>query len=142
MAGCGGRFGTVEREHPEGMSALALMSGRASALLVRAVALVDARLHDPAFRVDAVAEALRLSPRHLRRIVAATTGQTPRELLRQRRMVRARALLDGDALRVADVARAVGYANVSAFGRAFRAVTGTPPRADGQVFPDPRFRTS
>ncbi|HEX8299041.1 MAG TPA: helix-turn-helix transcriptional regulator [Rubricoccaceae bacterium] len=118
------------------MSALALMSGRASALLVRAVALVDARLHEPDFRVDAVAEALHLSPRHFRRLIAATTGRTPRDLLRQRRMVRARDLLDGDALRVEDVARAVGYANVSAFGRAFRAVTGVAPRADARALPD------
>lgn len=37
-------------------------------------------------------------------------------------------LLADEALRVADVAQAVGYADASAFGRAFRAVTGVAPR--------------
>ncbi len=110
------------------MIAVASMPRRTPALLASVAVLVDRRLHDARFGVDAVAEALRLSPRHLRRRFVALAGQTPRAFLRQRRIKRARALLADDALSVADVAQAVGYADASAFGRAFRAVTGVAPR--------------
>lgn len=93
----------------------------------RLVALVDAGLPDPDFRVESLAEALHLSPRHLRWLVAAGTGQSPRDLFRQRRIARARTLLGDDTRCVA---------NVSPFGRAFRAVTGTTPRADRPARPD------
>ena len=110
------------------MNAVASMPRRAPTLLASVAALVDRRLHDAGFGIDAVAEALHLSPRHFRRRFVALAGQTPRAFLRQRRIERARALLADESVRVADVAQAVGYADASAFGRAFRAVTGVAPR--------------
>lgn len=111
------------------MTAYALMPRRAPALVADVTAFVDRELHDARFRIDAVAEALSLSPRQFRRLFLELAGQTPRAFLRQRRVERARALLADETLLVADVARAVGYADASAFGRAFRAVTGEAPRA-------------
>ncbi|OOL28024.1 transcriptional regulator, partial [Rhodococcus rhodochrous] len=61
-----------------------------------------------------------------------TAGTTPAELLRNRRLDRARSRLEDprwSAVAVGDIAFASGFGSLSAFGTAFRARFGTTPRA-------------
>ncbi|HEX9952747.1 MAG TPA: helix-turn-helix domain-containing protein [Rubricoccaceae bacterium] len=97
-------------------------------LLPRFLALVDAHRSDPNTSVETLAEALSMTSRHLRRLLVARCGETPGTLLRRRRVEHAERLIAaGATLRAA--ARAAGYMDLSAFNRAFRAVTGRPPAA-------------
>ncbi|WP_412061157.1 helix-turn-helix transcriptional regulator [Rubrivirga sp. IMCC45206] len=92
----------------------------------RVFALCSAHLADPTFGVERLAEALGLTSRHVRRQLVAETGESPGALLRRLRMERATQLLAAPGGTAREVARAVGYRDVSAFRRAYRAVTGRP----------------
>jgi AraC family transcriptional regulator len=71
-----------------------------------------------------------LSPYHFCRAFAASTGLPPHRWLVERRIERAKELMAADPrLGLTEVALGVGYAGQSAFGTAFRRVTGTPPSA-------------
>jgi len=65
-----------------------------------------------------------LSEFHLLRVFKQAFGTTPARYLERRRMERARDLLLGTDLPIADVAAGCGYTNLSAFGRAFRRAWG------------------
>ena len=65
-----------------------------------------------------------LSEFHLLRVFKQAFGVTPARYLERRRMERARNLLLGSELPIADVAASCGYSNLSAFGRAFRRAWG------------------
>ncbi|MEM6784559.1 MAG: tetratricopeptide repeat protein, partial [Bacteroidota bacterium] len=92
-------------------------------------ALVTERLADPAFGVDALAEALAMSSRQLLRKLRALTGETTVGLLRRRRLERAASALASGADSVKAVAFEVGFANESAFSRAFSQHFGVAPSA-------------
>lgn len=75
-----------------------------------------------------VAQALASSPRQLQRAYAQFGANTFREDLLARRMnVAADLLVQQRSIRVADVARLVGYRQPPHFARAFRARYGVPP---------------
>lgn len=79
--------------------------------------------------LDALAAAAGLERRtFLRRFVAAT-GTTPIEYCRGVRLARARELLEGGPMPLKRIADSLGYADVSAFAKAFRHAFGTPPAA-------------
>jgi AraC-like DNA-binding protein len=65
-----------------------------------------------------------LSEFHLLRVFKQAFGTTPARYLERRRMDKARTLLLGTELPIADVAASCGYSNLSAFGRAFRRAWG------------------
>nr|WP_315269381.1 AraC family transcriptional regulator [Microbacterium lemovicicum] len=95
------------------------------------VAQVSARerLGDPTYSVDALARAMGCSPRTVQSVFAAH-GQTFAAWLRDERLQHARALLVDPAWQgrtIAAVAAASGFADVSAFHRAFRARFGCTP---------------
>lgn len=100
-------------------------------LAARVRALCQSHLADPAFGVGRIADALGVSDRHVRRLLVAEIGEGPQALLRRLRIERAQDLLRGGAT-VRTVARAVGYRDVAAFRRSFRAVTGRAPRGQGE----------
>ena len=105
-------------------------------LVPRFLALVDAHRSDPNMSVETLADALSMTSRHLRRLLVARCGEAPSALLRRRRVEHAERLLAmGATLRAA--ARGAGYTDLSAFNRAFRAVTGRPP-ASGPGSPGAR----
>lgn len=77
--------------------------------------------------LDQLADIAALSRFHFHRAFAAATGETVAEAVRRVRMHHASyALTRGDAP-VAQVARAVGYTDAAAFGRAFRQMFGQTP---------------
>lgn len=94
----------------------------------RVADLVDARLHD-VLTLDDLASAVSLSPFHFARGFARTTGVPPHRFVTSRRMDRARHLLWTSDRSVEDVARAVGYGNLSHFRRTFRRFHGVAPSA-------------
>jgi AraC family transcriptional regulator len=71
-----------------------------------------------------------LSPHHFCRAFAGSTGQPPHRWLVERRIEVAQQMIAAaPQIGLTEVALAVGYGSQSAFGAAFRRVTGTTPRA-------------
>jgi AraC-like DNA-binding protein len=99
------------------------------------------RLGDPAFGPEELAVAVGLSPRQLRRRLAALIGEAPGDLLRRLRLKRAAELLRAGA-RVAEAGHAVGVGGPSTFRAAFRRRFGVAPsthaRAQRTRPPPPR----
>lgn len=77
--------------------------------------------------LEVVAEGLALSPRTLNRRLSAE-GRTFRDLANEARSVVAQQLLAGTQMPVTSVALALGYADASAFTRAFQRSVGVAPR--------------
>ncbi|MCU0888776.1 MAG: AraC family transcriptional regulator [Rubritepida sp.] len=96
--------------------------------LRRVLALVEARLAQP-LTLDEMAGAAGLSRYHFCRAFRAATGRTPHAFLLDRRLERAKALLRGPRIPVAEVARQSGFASPSRFGEVFRRETGATPSA-------------
>ncbi len=80
-----------------------------------------------------VARDARLSQYHLIRVFKTITGATPMQFLGMVRMDAALRLLKDTKLAVCDIAGAVGYADRSAFFRAFRKAHGCAPSAVGRA---------
>jgi AraC family transcriptional activator FtrA len=77
-----------------------------------------------------------LSTRTLSRRFEAETGRGALYWLAERRVERARALLEGTAMSVTDVAFSSGFGSLAAFRRQFVRHTGTTPRAYRRTFAD------
>jgi transcriptional regulator GlxA family with amidase domain len=93
----------------------------------RTIATMQAQL-DRRLTVSALAGEVRLSVAHLTRLFRAETGATPAAYLRDLRLQRARVLLEGTSLSVAQVMAQVGVSDRSHFARDFRRVHGLSPR--------------
>ncbi|MFD5812487.1 AraC family transcriptional regulator [Rhodococcus aetherivorans] len=105
--------------------------GGLEAVAAAARAYVDERSDDPDLTPASIARDLGWSLRQLQ-LALRTAGTTPAELLRNRRLDRARSRLEDprwSAVAVGDIAFASGFGSLSAFGTAFRARFGTTPRA-------------
>jgi AraC family transcriptional regulator, transcriptional activator FtrA len=87
-----------------------------------------ARLDTP-LSMDTLAARAAMSPRTFLRRFEATVGTSPHAWLQHERMARARALLEGGALPLAQVAEQCGYASGETFRAAFRRVVGVAPGA-------------
>ncbi len=77
--------------------------------------------------LEELAALVGLSRFHFCTAFRLATGRTPYEALRWHRMDRARKLLAEPALRIIDVALAVGYQTPSAFAASFRRAVGISP---------------
>jgi len=79
------------------------------------------RIEDGASELPALARALGVSERHVRRALTAELGVAPAELIRTRRLLLAKQLLTDTRLPVVDVAFASGFGSLRRFNAAFRA---------------------
>lgn len=104
------------------LEARSARSGRAG--LVRD-AILERLAQGP--RVETIAADLHLSPRSLQRTLAAE-GTSYRALLEEVRQGMAREMLVDGGLTVAEVARRLGYVELTSFSQAFRRWEGTSPR--------------
>ena len=77
--------------------------------------------------LEQLAEMVYLSPPYLSRIFRQETGTAFNDYLNQVRIGKAKALLQYDDLRIADIASAVGFDDQSYFTKVFRRITGTAP---------------
>jgi transcriptional regulator GlxA family with amidase domain len=92
----------------------------------RAKEILDARL-DGGVSLATLAGACDLSVRHFSRAFRQSTGQSPHRWLLERRLDRARGLLELSAQSLSEIAAACGFANQSHFTRTFtRAVALSP----------------
>lgn len=102
--------------------------------VARARDFVEAHLDEP-LRLEQVAAAAAVSPRHLARGFAAVLGLTPQAYLRQARIARAAGLLrQGQA--PGAVAAATGFADQAHLTRSFRAAMAITPAAYARLFAD------
>ncbi|KAB1083413.1 helix-turn-helix transcriptional regulator [Neorhizobium galegae] len=77
--------------------------------------------------LGALAEAANLSRFHFCRAFKKSTGMTPYEWLRRRRMEQAMAMLRDPMMQITDIAGVLGYGTLTAFCVAFKRHTGLPP---------------
>ncbi|MDH6097483.1 DNA-binding response regulator [Anabaenopsis sp. FSS-46] len=89
---------------------------------------IEAHYHEGITLCD-VAEAVGYSPAYLTNQVGKQTGETVNSWIVKRRMQGARFLLQNDYQTVEQIARALGYQDVSHFSRQFRQHHGLPPHA-------------
>jgi AraC-like DNA-binding protein len=75
---------------------------------------------DTRINLTEAAAAVHLSPNYLTHLLKKETGKTFVELVTARRMEKARELLSQTALRVTEIAEAVGFEDVAYFTRRFR----------------------
>ncbi len=104
---------------------------RVPAPVAVAFAHMDAELtRDPSRRIALaeLAEVAHVSPAHLCRLFAATTGRSPVETLRLLRLDRAAALLVRSNLSLTEIAAACGFADAFHFSRRFKDAFGAAPR--------------
>jgi AraC family transcriptional regulator len=92
----------------------------------RAKEMIEACITDPLGTED-LARECGLSVRHFTRAFMATVGKSPHEWLRYRRVERAKSLLAGSELNLADIAASCGFADAGHFSRVFTAIVGTNP---------------
>jgi AraC-like DNA-binding protein len=100
-----------------------------TAHLLAAKTYIAGHLGDPGLRVDVVARAVGVTPRHLNRAFAAEET-TVAQYLMERRLDRAKADLDAPDLagyRIADIAFRWGFSSQAHFSRLFRARFGCSP---------------
>ena len=96
-------------------------------VLNRLVDEIEARLGDDV-DVDALATGMGTTGYHTRRMFSSLAGMPVSEYVRRRRMTVAASDLIGSE-DLLTIAVRYGYGSTEAFGRAFRAVHGTPPQA-------------
>lgn len=95
-------------------------------LVRKAMALVEDQL-DRDLRLETLSESLEVDRQRLQQIFKAETGITIHAYVVERRLERARNLLDGTSRSVGDIALATGFADQSHLTRAFKRQHGVPP---------------
>jgi len=102
--------------------------GLSPAALRRVQSFVDGHLDRP-LRVAVLASRAGLSVHHFARAFRTSTGSTPRAFIEQRRVDRARELIESSDRSLADIAVAAGFTSQSRLTTAFRRATGFTPAA-------------
>ena len=111
----------------------AIGSRRSNGSLSPLMEWVDAHI-DEALTLPLLASKAHVSTRTLSRRFEAETGRGAMQWIRERRVERARALLEDTDLSVTDVAFATGFGSLGAFRSQFARATGTTPLSYRSTF--------
>jgi AraC family transcriptional regulator len=97
-------------------------------MLARLKAHIDANI-EASLSMTELAELTGLSTSHFARCFRKSVGLPPHSYVKRRRVERARELLTGTDLPVAEIALVTGFSDQSHFTRRFREIIGVPPGA-------------
>jgi two-component system response regulator YesN len=111
----------------EALSAEVAERGSHRALVVLAQRYIDAHFGEPSLTLEEVAASARISPGYLSRLLKLETGFSFVDYLARVRINRAVQMMNDPAVKVYEVAEAVGYQSQHYFSRAFKRVFGRPP---------------
>ena len=89
-------------------------------LVEKAIAIVENHIEDPDFSVETLSHELALSRGYLYKKLMAITGKGPAEFIRTIRLKRARQLLAGSQMQIAEVAYKCGFNSPKRFAQNFR----------------------
>ncbi len=103
-------------------------AGRHDAMVETFCALLEDNYYR-AWSVADYAQRVGISAPHLTRVCRAEIGSAPNDLVRQRRMLEAKRLLEYTALPVLHIANRCGFRDAAFFSRAFKTHEGVSPRA-------------
>jgi len=125
----GERLGTAVLIPERGATGAVLPSGGLpSYKLRRVMEFIEAHIDQP-MPLERLAAAAAVSPFHFHRQFKRSTGMTPHQYIVQMRTERAKALLSGSDLPLAEVAAQSGFADQSHFTSTFRRTTSMTPRS-------------
>lgn len=96
-------------------------------LIKQAMQYLDKHLQDADLRVEKAAQRLHISPVYLRRIFSRKLQMSPKQYLLQKRMEKAKSLLEMHYFSVAEVADRCGFMSSQYFSVAFKKHTGLTP---------------
>lgn len=102
---------------------------RDQALVNRVWQVIGEHLEEEDFNVDSLADHLSMDRSHLYRRLQTLVGESPSDLIRQRRLQQAETLLRQGSGSVSEIAYQVGFRSVSHFSRSFRHSFGRAPSA-------------
>ncbi len=111
----------------ETLSAEAASRGGHRALVQQAQGYIDSHYAEPGLSLEMVASAAQISPGYLSRLLKLETGFSFVDYLTRVRITRAVQLMADPAVKIYEVAEAVGYQSQHYFSRAFKRVFGRPP---------------
>ncbi len=97
------------------------------AFLAKVDEAITAHLNDPSLDVVKLGTLVAMSKSNISRKLAALIGRAPGELIREKRMTTARALLESGTCNVGETMVRVGYENLPSFSNAFKDYWGQPP---------------
>lgn len=80
--------------------------------------------YDTKLTLDAVANALYVSPCHLSKVLNKNIGKSFTDILNETRCFHAKEMLRNPAFRICDVSEMVGFSDVAHFSRVFKKMTG------------------
>jgi two-component system response regulator YesN len=122
------------QEGPQGMAetydalcAEVVARGSHGALVALAQQHIDTHFGDPSLSLEDVAAAVQISPGYLSRLLKLETGFSFVDYLTRVRINEAMQMMGDPAVKVYEVAEAVGYQSQHYFSRAFKKVFGRPP---------------
>jgi len=101
---------------------------RAWRAIRKAVRVCEANFHRPVGLAE-VSAAVGYSPSHLSRLISSHLGHPFQDHIRTLRVNAAKQLLESSEMAVGEIARSLGYADVSYFSHAFSRATGMSPRS-------------
>ncbi len=95
--------------------------------LQKAIEIINKNLSDTSFNVELFAEELSMSRRNLDRKLIALTGESPSDLIKRVRLIRASKLLTQKFGNISEIALEVGFSNPAYFSKCFREQFGLTP---------------
>ena len=116
------------REWAGGPDGLPLLSSQRDRKFLEILDLkIESLLATPNFSVDELARSMNFGRSQFYRRVSQVTGTSPNEYIREKRMMRAKELLQDETITVAEVAYKVGFSDPLYFSRCFKQRFGLTP---------------